>query len=229
MAAKSVLDQIISLAKRRFAFQAGEIYGGSRSAWDYGPLGAELKENIKRQWWQSVVRGRETSSTGFLRHPAPPGLGSVRPRRRLLRPAGRVPLLPQALPCRPPRGRIRGEEGPSRRERPQGHRLRQLRHPRRMDRTPGILRPAQDLPRPGGQRRGPALPAPRNGPGHLRELLQRAHHSRKKPRSASARSASPSATRSRRATSSSAPASSSRWKWNSSSSPAPTSSGTSTG
>src|SRR6476620_2810541 len=60
MAAKSVLDQIISLAKRRgFVFQAGEIYGGSRSAWDYGPLGAELKENIKLQWWQSMVRGRE--------------------------------------------------------------------------------------------------------------------------------------------------------------------------
>jgi glycyl-tRNA synthetase len=40
-------------------FQAGEIYGGSRSAWDYGPLGVELKENIKRQWWQSVVSGRD--------------------------------------------------------------------------------------------------------------------------------------------------------------------------
>ena len=60
MAPKSVLDQVISLSKRRgFVFQAGEIYGGSRSAWDYGPLGAELKENIKRQWWQSMVRGRE--------------------------------------------------------------------------------------------------------------------------------------------------------------------------
>ncbi|HET8795302.1 MAG TPA: glycine--tRNA ligase [Arthrobacter sp.] len=56
----SNLDAIISLAKRRgFVFQAGEIYGGSRSAWDYGPLGVELKENIKRQWWQSLVRGRE--------------------------------------------------------------------------------------------------------------------------------------------------------------------------
>jgi glycyl-tRNA synthetase len=54
------LDQVISLAKRRgFVFQAGEIYGGSRSAWDYGPLGVELKENIKRQWWQSMVSGRE--------------------------------------------------------------------------------------------------------------------------------------------------------------------------
>ncbi|MEZ7857473.1 MAG: glycine--tRNA ligase [Aquiluna sp.] len=50
----------MSLAKRRgFVFQAGEIYGGSRSAWDYGPLGVELKENIKRQWWQSVVSGRD--------------------------------------------------------------------------------------------------------------------------------------------------------------------------
>lgn len=60
MAPQSKLDQVISLAKRRgFVFQAGEIYGGSRSAWDYGPLGVELKENIKREWWQSFVRGRE--------------------------------------------------------------------------------------------------------------------------------------------------------------------------
>ena len=60
MAAKSTLDNVISLAKRRgFVFQAGEIYGGSRSAWDYGPLGAELKENIRQQWWQTFVRGRE--------------------------------------------------------------------------------------------------------------------------------------------------------------------------
>ncbi|GHG51034.1 glycine--tRNA ligase [Flavimobilis marinus] len=59
-ATPSRLDAVVSLAKRRgFVFQAGEIYGGSRSAWDYGPLGAELKENIKRQWWQTMVRGRE--------------------------------------------------------------------------------------------------------------------------------------------------------------------------
>ncbi len=54
------LDAVVSLAKRRgFVFPAGEIYGGTRSAWDYGPLGVELKENIKRQWWQSMVRGRD--------------------------------------------------------------------------------------------------------------------------------------------------------------------------
>ncbi|MCO5294204.1 MAG: glycine--tRNA ligase [Homoserinimonas sp.] len=60
MATASDLDAVISLAKRRgFVFQAGEIYGGSRSAWDYGPLGVELKENIKRQWWRSMVTSRD--------------------------------------------------------------------------------------------------------------------------------------------------------------------------
>lgn len=55
----SRLDSIINLTKRRgFVFQAGEIYGGSRSAWDYGPLGVALKENIKRQWWRTFVEGR---------------------------------------------------------------------------------------------------------------------------------------------------------------------------
>ncbi len=54
------LDAVVSLAKRRgFVFPSGEIYGGTRSAWDYGPLGVELKENIKRQWWNAVVRGRD--------------------------------------------------------------------------------------------------------------------------------------------------------------------------
>lgn len=59
MATPSRLDSVISLAKRRgFVFPAGEIYGGTRSAWDYGPLGVELKENIKRQWWRSIVQQR---------------------------------------------------------------------------------------------------------------------------------------------------------------------------
>ena len=61
MAAPSTtVDQVVSLAKRRgFVFPCGEIYGGTRSAWDYGPLGVELKENIKRQWWRSMVTARE--------------------------------------------------------------------------------------------------------------------------------------------------------------------------
>ena len=60
MAPTTKLDSVIALAKRRgFVFQSGEIYGGSRSAWDYGPLGVELKENIKRQWWRSMVTRRD--------------------------------------------------------------------------------------------------------------------------------------------------------------------------
>jgi len=58
--AVSRLDAVTNLAKRRgFVFPSGEIYGGTRSAWDYGPLGVELKENIKRQWWRAMVTSRE--------------------------------------------------------------------------------------------------------------------------------------------------------------------------
>ena len=54
------VDAIVSLSKRRgFVFPSSEIYGGTRSAWDYGPLGVELKENIRRAWWGSVVRQRD--------------------------------------------------------------------------------------------------------------------------------------------------------------------------
>ena len=56
----STLDNVVSLCKRRgFVYPCGEIYGGTRSAWDYGPLGVELKENIKRQWWKAMVTARE--------------------------------------------------------------------------------------------------------------------------------------------------------------------------
>src|ERR1700685_4228446 len=54
------LDAIVSLSKRRgFAYPSSEIYGGLRAAYDYGPLGVELKNNIKRQWWRSMVQERD--------------------------------------------------------------------------------------------------------------------------------------------------------------------------
>ena len=56
----SKIDAVVSLAKRRgFAFPTGDIYGGTRSAWDYGPLGVELKENVRRAWWRSMVQLRD--------------------------------------------------------------------------------------------------------------------------------------------------------------------------
>ncbi|WP_018296043.1 glycine--tRNA ligase [Corynebacterium lubricantis] len=57
--AASVIDTVVNLCKRRgLVYPAGEIYGGTRSAWDYGPLGVELKDNIKRQWWRHMVQSR---------------------------------------------------------------------------------------------------------------------------------------------------------------------------
>ncbi|MCX5679149.1 MAG: glycine--tRNA ligase [Candidatus Omnitrophica bacterium] len=55
-----VMEKMMSLCKRRgFIFQSSEIYGGLSSVWDYGPLGAELKRNLKEAWWRSYVYGRD--------------------------------------------------------------------------------------------------------------------------------------------------------------------------
>ena len=54
------MDKILSLSKRRgFVFQSSEIYGGLGSTWDYGPLGVELKRNVKEAWWRSVILERD--------------------------------------------------------------------------------------------------------------------------------------------------------------------------
>src|SRR5438045_3627988 len=54
------IETIVSLSKRRgFVFPSSEIYGGLGSAWDYGPLGTELTNNIKRAWWRWLVYERD--------------------------------------------------------------------------------------------------------------------------------------------------------------------------
>ena len=226
------IDTIVSLAKRRgFVYPSSEIYGGQRAAWDYGPLGVELKDNIKRQWWRSMVQGRDDIvGLDSVDHPGPRGLGGLRPRAGVRRPADRVPVLPQAVPGRPPHRGVRGEARPPAGERPGRRRLPQLRHPRRVHRAADVQRPAVHPPRR-DRRTSRAWPTcgrrPRRASSSTSSTCcSPAGRSR---RSASARSASRSATRSPRATSSSAPASSSRWRWSSSSSPAPTRSGTTTG
>ena len=60
MAPKSKVETVANLAKRRgLVYPCGEIYGGTKSAWDYGPLGVELKENIKKQWWRNMITSRD--------------------------------------------------------------------------------------------------------------------------------------------------------------------------
>ena len=67
------MDKILSLSKRRgFVFQNSEIYGGLGSTWDYGPLGVELKRNVKEAWWRSVISGRDDMvglDAAILMHP----------------------------------------------------------------------------------------------------------------------------------------------------------------
>ena len=68
-----VMDKLVSLCKRRgFIFQSSEIYGGTGSVWDYGPLGVELKRNVKDRWWNALVRMRddvEGLDAAILMHP----------------------------------------------------------------------------------------------------------------------------------------------------------------
>jgi len=60
MSTNATVEKIVSLCKRRgFVFQSSEIYGGIGGFWDYGPLGVELKNNIKRAWWKAVVQERD--------------------------------------------------------------------------------------------------------------------------------------------------------------------------
>lgn len=54
------MDKLVSLSKRRgFVFQSSEIYGGLEATYDYGPLGVELKNNLKQLWWKDTVTSRE--------------------------------------------------------------------------------------------------------------------------------------------------------------------------
>jgi len=73
MSNADLMDKLVSLSKRRgFIFQSSEIYGGAGSVWDYGPLGVELKRNLKDRWWSSMVHQRddiEGLDAAILMHP----------------------------------------------------------------------------------------------------------------------------------------------------------------
>ena len=73
MADTELMDKLVSLSKRRgYVFQSSEIYGGTGSVWDYGPLGVELKRNVKEAWWRAMVHMRddiEGLDAAILMHP----------------------------------------------------------------------------------------------------------------------------------------------------------------
>ena len=73
MSNADLMDKLVSLTKRRgYVFQSSEIYGGAGSVWDYGPLGVELKRNLKDRWWSTMVHERddiEGLDAAILMHP----------------------------------------------------------------------------------------------------------------------------------------------------------------
>ncbi len=178
------VEAVVNLSKRRgFVFPSSEIYGGTRSAWDYGPLGVELKENIRRQWWQSVVRGRDDVV----------GLdSSVILAPQVWEASGHVNAFVDPLTeCKQCHKRWRADtllEAFEERHGRAGHRARRDRLHRRAGRKRAVHRAARlqrDAAhdgRPGRGRRRAALPAAGDRPGHLRQLPQRRRDtSRKKP------------------------------------------------
>ncbi len=120
------MDKLVSLCKRRgFIFPSSEIYGGLNGAWDYGPLGVELKRNLKQAWWEDMLLNHDETAApngapACIRHGRPrlrsaderEGVGSERARRRLQRPDGRRSRDSRALSRRSARGlraRVRRE------------------------------------------------------------------------------------------------------------------------
>src|ERR1700689_3109157 len=103
MAETNLMEQIVALCKRRgFIYQASEIYGGLNGFWDYGPLGAQLKKNLRDAWWGDMGLNPCGGGPGpqwgagahradrHQHHPASSRLGSQWPYRRLQRSDGRL-------------------------------------------------------------------------------------------------------------------------------------------
>ena len=99
------MEKIVSLCKRRgFIFQAGEIYGGLNGVWDYGPLGVELKRNLKDYWWRVMVRERDDVV----------GLdGSILTHRAVLKASGHEDTFSDPMvDCRTCKARLRADQLP---------------------------------------------------------------------------------------------------------------------
>jgi len=99
------MERIVSLCKRRgFIFQAGEIYGGLNGVWDYGPLGVELKRNLKDYWWRVMVRERDDVV----------GLdGSILTHRAVLKASGHEDTFSDPMvDCRTCKARLRADQVP---------------------------------------------------------------------------------------------------------------------
>ena len=99
------MERIVSLCKRRgFIFQSSEIYGGLNGCWDYGPLGTELKNNLKQYWWRRMVRERD-DVVGMD--------GSILTHRAVLKASGHEDTFSDPMvDCRTCKARLRADQLP---------------------------------------------------------------------------------------------------------------------
>ena len=103
------MERIVSLCKRRgFVFQSSEIYGGLNGCWDYGPLGVELKRNLKEFWWRRMTRERDDVV----------GLdGSILMNREVWKASGHVETFSDPMvDCRQCKSRLRADQLPAGKE-----------------------------------------------------------------------------------------------------------------
>ena len=93
------MDKIVNLCKSRgFVFPGSEIYNGFANTWDFGPVGVELKNNIKRAWWKRFVQ-EEPNSYGCGDFDESKSLGSQRSRAKFWRPENGLQEMQAAFPC----------------------------------------------------------------------------------------------------------------------------------
>ena len=170
------LDTIVSLSKRRgFIFPSSEIYGGINAVWDYGPLGVELKNNVKRAWWRAMVQERDDIvglDAGILMHPqvwvtsghvgsfSDPLVECQTDHRRF-----RLDELPGAEDLSATDLRGPGDRRAARAQVPRGRRAAVAAAPVQPD--------VQDVHGPGRGGRLGHLPAPGDRPGLVRQLQER--------------------------------------------------------
>src|SRR6266702_1238559 len=160
------LDTIVSLCKRRgFVYPSSDIYGGLRASWDYGPLGVEMKNNVKRQWWKSMVTERDDIL----------GLdSSVILAREVWEASGHVTEFVDPLTeCQTCHKRFRADHLIEAYEERHGSPP-ALRHQGKVHRAAHVQWAAAHLPRRHRGRVGARLPAPGDRAGHLHQLPQRA-------------------------------------------------------
>ena len=158
----ALFDKVVNLCKRRgFVFPSAEIYGGFRSTYDYGPLGVLLLRNVKDAWWRSMVQLRDdvVGLDAAI-------LGAARRSGR--RPGHLANFTDPLVDCRNCKERFRLDKLEDPDTCPncgkQGH----------LHRGPPVQPHVQDPRRPGRGRRRRGLPAARDGPGHVRQLQERA-------------------------------------------------------